>query len=603
MGNGNNPNYSVGLVNTGCLTFSGQGTLNGAFTLTVNSPVTLTGNLGGTNAALTKAGNSILTLAGADNTYAGSANTTVTAGCLVFASNAALNNGLFTGGGIVLANATVAVNAVGNGAAGNAPDESLLNYITTSSTGVLALTGNDSEPLNLVPFGNVRLGALAGVNANYSGSFGCTTDIATTALALGGGGGCLTFSGSFANAPGCVTVNLANTPFSEVILNTTAANMANMAVEVDGGLLMFASNAALPTGGNKVLVTANGAVGTEACLACLNTVTRMSSSSTGALAVLPGQIGSGNFSLVGTNMSLGAAWGCTVTLTANVVPGAGGLYLGGGGGNLLYASPITAANVTNLIIKDVGGGCVALLANATYPGTTTITAGTLQLGNGGTAGQIGCGPVVDNGNLVYDLSTAISQGNTTGCVGGNISGTGNVVQLGTGYLTLNASGANTYTGQTLILGGTVQVASDAAFGTAPANVIANQLVIDGGTLVLANTANTAANETFNANRGITVGNLGATIITGGSQTYTLAANITGTGNVTFAGSQGLTLTANNSYTGLTTLTNAAPLSANTASAFGASRPISCPTKSRPVAVPPPRSPPSTAPTEPAPMAA
>ena len=53
----------------------------------------------------------------------------------------------------------------------------------------------------------------------------------------------------------------------------------------------------------------------------------------------------------------------------------------------------------------------------TYTGTTTISAGTLQVGNGGTTGTLGTGAVVNNGALVFNRSNALT-------VGGVISGTG-----------------------------------------------------------------------------------------------------------------------------------------------------------------------------------
>ena len=72
-------------------------------------------------------------------------------------------------------------------------------------------------------------------------------------------------------------------------------------------------------------------------------------------------------------------------------------------------------------------------------GQPSVT-GTLQIGNGGTTGSI-TGNVVDNGTLAFDRSDAVT-------FGGVISGTGNVVQRGTGTLTVTA--ANTYTGTTTV---------------------------------------------------------------------------------------------------------------------------------------------------------
>ena len=56
-----------------------------------------------------------------------------------------------------------------------------------------------------------------------------------------------------------------------------------------------------------------------------------------------------------------------------------------------------------------------------YSGTTTISAGTLQLGNGGTTGTLGTGAVVNNGGLDVNRSDALTVSN-------DISGTGTVDQ-------------------------------------------------------------------------------------------------------------------------------------------------------------------------------
>ena len=49
-------------------------------------------------------------------------------------------------------------------------------------------------------------------------------------------------------------------------------------------------------------------------------------------------------------------------------------------------------------MNQIGAGTTILTGNNTYTGGTTISAGTLQLGNGGTTGSI-VGNVIDNGTL------------------------------------------------------------------------------------------------------------------------------------------------------------------------------------------------------------
>ena len=67
-------------------------------------------------------------------------------------------------------------------------------------------------------------------------------------------------------------------------------------------------------------------------------------------------------------------------------------------------------------MAQIGTGTTILTANNTYTGGTTISAGTLQLGNGGTTGSI-VGNVIDNGTLAFNRSDG-------DVFAGTISGTG-----------------------------------------------------------------------------------------------------------------------------------------------------------------------------------
>lgn len=81
-------------------------------------------------------------------------------------------------------------------------------------------------------------------------------------------------------------------------------------------------------------------------------------------------------------------------------------------------------------LNKQGSGRLVLTADNTYSAGTTITAGTLQLGAGGTSGWI-VGDVTDNGVLAFNRSDIKT-------FDGTIIGTGSVHQIGTGKTILTA---------------------------------------------------------------------------------------------------------------------------------------------------------------------
>ncbi|MBY4640987.1 autotransporter-associated beta strand repeat-containing protein, partial [Gluconacetobacter entanii] len=103
------------------------------------------------------------------------------------------------------------------------------------------------------------------------------------------------------------------------------------------------------------------------------------------------------------------------------------------------------AGGTSLVKTDAG--TLVVSKDQTYRGATDIEGGTLQLGNGGTAGNIATTTAIhDDGTLAVDRSDAITIGQV-------IDGTGNLTQIGTGTTTL--TGTDTYTGATTIDNGTL----------------------------------------------------------------------------------------------------------------------------------------------------
>ena len=106
-------------------------------------------------------------------------------------------------------------------------------------------------------------------------------------------------------------------------------------------------------------------------------------------------------------------------------------------------------------LTKLGTGTLTLTGTNTYSGGTTISAGTLQLGDGSTNGMV-AGNIADNAVLIVDNGSVQSYS-------GIISGTGSLTKIGTGTLTL--AGNNTYTGGTTISGGTLTLSTANAIGT------------------------------------------------------------------------------------------------------------------------------------------
>jgi fibronectin-binding autotransporter adhesin len=142
-----------------------------------------------------------------------------------------------------------------------------------------------------------------------------------------------------------------------------------------------------------------------------------------------------------------------------------------------------------LSIVKAGTGTLTLTGSNTNAGTTTISAGALQIGNGGTTGSLGSGNVVDNASLIFNRSNAFTFANP-------ISGTGTVAQNGAGILRL--SGANSYSGGTTINSGVLELGSATALGSGALTFAA------GGTVRTAGSSSTVNGVTISAGASATL---------------------------------------------------------------------------------------------------
>ncbi|EBZ1142197.1 autotransporter-associated beta strand repeat-containing protein, partial [Salmonella enterica subsp. enterica serovar Carno] len=171
--------------------------------------------------------------------------------------------------------------------------------------------------------------------------------------------------------------------------------------------------------------------------------------------------------------------------------------------------PASATGWDGTSLIKQGAGTLILNAENTYTGGTTISGGTLVATN---VDALGSGDVTDDATLEL---------NTGGTFDNAISGSGQVVKSGDDTLTL--SGSNTYTGGTIISGGTLVASNVEALGTGD--------VTDNAVLEL---------------------NTGGDFIN----------NIGGTGRVEKSGDDTLTLSGSNTYTGGTLISSGTLVASN-----------------------------------------
>ncbi|WP_247870290.1 autotransporter-associated beta strand repeat-containing protein [Ochrobactrum sp. CGA5] len=186
-------------------------------------------------------------------------------------------------------------------------------------------------------------------------------------------------------------------------------------------------------------------------------------------------------------------------------------------------------------INQIAGTTVFTGDNSAFAGTMNITGGALQLGNGGTTGNLAVDvstgtDATHKGTLAFDRSDAVTFSNV-------VSGTGSLVQMGTGTTTLTKD--NSYSGGTTISGGTLSVASDAKLGDA-----AGGLTLNGGTLQVTGTQFTSTA------RSMTLGDQGGGFdIADAGNTFTVTQQLTGQGAVWKRGDGTLVLSGDNSFAG------------------------------------------------------
>jgi fibronectin-binding autotransporter adhesin len=174
----------------------------------------------------------------------------------------------------------------------------------------------------------------------------------------------------------------------------------------------------------------------------------------------------------------------TLASPSSVIIDTGALLRFNRGSNKSFFDIISGGG--NVEVANANNATVRLVSNSTYTGLTTITSGTLMIGQG-NAGEPGSivSDVVNNSALVFNRVENLTYA-------GSISGSGSVTKQAAGKLTL--TGASTYTGATNVNAGTLVAANAAgsATGSGPVNVAAGATVAGTGSIGGAVTLNAGA---------------------------------------------------------------------------------------------------------------
>ncbi|MFN5096984.1 beta strand repeat-containing protein, partial [Limnohabitans sp.] len=276
--------------------------------------------------------------------------------------------------------------------------------------------------------------------------------------------------------------------------------------------------------------------------------------------------GVGTTTLTGTNTYTG-----TTTISAGALQVGSGSTTGTlGVGNITNNASLVFNRNNNLTVANAisgtgaltqaGTGTTILSANNSYGGTTTVSAGTLQVGNADSTGTLGHGGGVtlSNGahlNFVRNVSTSIDNpisGN--GNVSTNITGTGTNLMLNSSIALSGATGSQTNNATLSTAGSITQSAG---------SITATNLFLTATSGSIGTSVNRINSHVSN----LSLTSAGHQFVTQ-SNAVNLAAQATGAGNIDVKTTGGtLTVTAVNGVNGVST-TGAGTISLDGTSATG-----------------------------------
>ena len=479
------------------------------------------------------------------------------------------------------------------------------NFWSTDGTTLLpwvsgdtaSFLGQASAVTNTITVGSNQ--TIGGLNFGSAAASGNWTLSGSGALALSGNASFSVAAGSTAEIRSSLVLSsntLTKTGAGTLVLNNPALISAN--ISVDEGILRLKvpSTTTFYSGGN--ITVGNGA---ELAFAANDTFGIVGAGTAAAVVLNGGTLSSNGFFTTLNSLTLN---GGTIKANGGPFPQFGAFQFfgtvsvtkdasivqSGSNGNINLQNTIfnvsagatldsnatflnNPANVLTGTLTKAGAGSLILNGASAYSAGTTITAGTLTVGN---SSALGSGGVTVSGGTLNLASFSLA--NTITLSGGTLSGTqldgsrlalqggevtGNIVSgavTKTGVGTVTLRGANTYTGATTISAGTLTLASGATMGSGALVVSA------GANLVLNANASTTA---LTGSGTVTIGSGAALTLSPPSGAPQFFGGFSGSGSLIKSGAGEALLAGDSSgFTGAVTLNGGILSAQNSISTLG-----------------------------------
>jgi autotransporter-associated beta strand protein len=500
-----------------------------------NSSFSFNGAISGSGSVNVSSGGNTLTLGGSSgNSYSGA--TTISTGT-VFLSK---TSGYAIPGNVAIANSSTYVVVQGANPqfspstvisfSGSSHLEVFGNNVAVGGISGAGIIENTEAETTVSTNGTLTINSAAGSSSSYSGYLRNNGGGSGTMALVKNGAGSLTLTGANVGGyTGGLTVNAG-------LLSYSGGTAPNCNYTLNGGTLNIGGNRSM-----KILQLAGGSLtggtitGSSAYDLEAGTVSIALGGTVGFNKTTPGTV---SFTKAPPNGPYTISDGVLDLGTLSKTMSGGSLTLGGGtlsgSGTLTAASGYSyniQAGTINMILG--GGSTTGLLKSGTgtaiiattekYGGTTTINGGMLQVGVGGTAGVAGTNSITINSAGAFDVNRSDAV-----TFSGKISGSGTLVNDGSGTLTM--SGSNSFAGNLVVNNGLL------SYGGNTGSFPSGSFTVNGGTLDFG-----SLTKTMGSAGTLTLG--GGTLSGSGTLTGTSAYQLqAGTVNIVLGGSVGVNKT-------------------------------------------------------------